>query len=87
VLQILFTIGGFSLRSYSVVVALAILLGLGVAYSLASNDKEYRKHFLDVVIYAIIGGVIGARFWQVFFFDWSYYSKNLLDGPPLSGLV
>lgn len=78
---ILFTIGEFSLRSYGVIVALAILLGMGVAYSLASNDKEYRKHLLDVVIYAIFGAIIGARFWQVFFFEWDYYSQHLIEIP------
>lgn len=46
--QVLFKIGSFSLRSYGLIVALAILLGLGVAYSLAANDKEYRNHLVDL---------------------------------------
>ncbi|WP_407312761.1 hypothetical protein [Desulfosporosinus sp. SB140] len=48
-LQTLFSIGGFSLRSYGVVVALAIIIGFGVAYHLASSEKEYRQHLLDNV--------------------------------------
>ena len=75
-LQILFSIGGFSLRSYGVVVAIAILIGLGVAYHLASSEKEYREHLLDLVVYAVIGAIIGARLWQVFFYDWGYYSLH-----------
>lgn len=75
-LQILFSIGGFSLRSYGVVVAIAILIGLGVAYRLASSEKEYREHLLDLVVYAVIGAIIGARLWQVFFYDWGYYSLH-----------
>lgn len=74
--QILFTINGYSLRSYGVIVALAILLGATVAYVLASEEKEYRDHLLDVLVYAIIGAIIGARLWQVFFYDWGYYSTN-----------
>lgn len=74
--QILFEIGGFSLRSYGVIVALAILMGLAVSYVLASDDKEYREHLLDLLMYAIIGAILGARLWQVFFYDWSYYSAN-----------
>lgn len=77
---ILFTIGNFSLRSYGTIVAIAILLGLAVAYILTS-DKEYREHLLEVPIYGIIGAIIGARSWQVFFYEWDYYSQNLAEIP------
>lgn len=75
---ILFTIGGFTLRSYGVIVALAILIGLAVAYLLTS-DKEYREYLFDVLVYGIIGAIIGARSWQVFFYEWDYYSQNLVE--------
>lgn len=65
--QFLFTINGFSLRSYGVIVALAIVLGTGVAYVLASEEKEYRDYLLDLLVYAVMGSIIGARPWQVFF--------------------
>ena len=79
--QILFSVGSFNLRSYGVILALAILLGLGVAYSLASGEeeKEYRKHLMDVALYGIVGGIVGARIWQVLFYEWDYYSKHLLE--------
>ncbi len=75
--QILFYIGDFPIRSYGVIVAIAILLGLGVSYLLASSDKGYRTHLVDVLSYAIIGAILGARLWQVLFYEWEYYSKNL----------
>lgn len=78
-LQTLFSIGGFPLRSYGVVVVLAIIIGLGVAYHLASSEKEYRKHLLDLVVYAVIGAIIGARLWQVFFYEWGYYSLHPVE--------
>lgn len=74
--QFLFTINGFSLRTYGVIVALAIILGTGVAYVLASEEKEYRDYLLDVLVYAVIGSIIGARLWQVFFYEWGYYSVH-----------
>ena len=77
--QILFTIGDFSLRSYGVIVAFAILLGLGVSYFLASSDKEYREHLVNVLIYGVFGAILGARLWQVLFYEWDYYSQNLLE--------
>lgn len=73
-----FNIGGFLIHSYGLIVALAILLGLGVAYSLASQDKEYQNHLMDVIIYGLIGAIIGARLWHVIFYNWDYYSDNFL---------
>ncbi|MDQ0876584.1 phosphatidylglycerol:prolipoprotein diacylglycerol transferase [Paenibacillus sp. V4I3] len=73
---ILFTIAGYPIRSYGLLVAIAIILGLGVAYYLAKGTK-YREHLGNIVFYAVIGAIIGARFWQVFFFDWAYYSQHL----------
>jgi len=79
--QILFSVGSFSLRSYGVTLVLAILLGLGVAYFLASGEdaKKYRKHLLDVTVWGIVGGIIGARIWQVLFYEWDYYSQHLAE--------
>ncbi|WP_088187882.1 prolipoprotein diacylglyceryl transferase [Desulfosporosinus sp. FKA] len=79
--QIFFNIGSFSLRSYGIIVALALLLGLGVAYTLANNEKEkdYRQYLIDIVIYGLIGGLIGARIWQVFFYEWDYYATHLQE--------
>lgn len=74
--MILFYIGDYPVRSYGVVVALAIILAIGVAYYLVKGTK-YRRHVLDMSIYVIIGAIIGARFWHVFFFQWGYYSQNL----------
>ena len=73
--QILFNLGGYSVRSYGLIVALAILLGAGVAYVLTA-DKEYREHLLNVLLYAVLGAIIGARLWQVFFYEWGYYSQH-----------
>ncbi len=77
--QILFSIGDFSLRTYGVIVAVAILLGLGVSYFLANSEKQYREHLVNMLIYAVIGAILGARLWQVLFYEWSYYSQNLLE--------
>lgn len=78
-LQTLFSVGGFSLGSYGVVIAISLLIGLGVAYHLASSEKEYRQHLIDLVLYAVIGAIIGARLWQVFFYEWEYYSLHLVE--------
>ena len=77
--QLLFSLGGFSLRSYGVIVAFAIIMGLATAYFLASSEKTYRRQLLDLVVYAVIGAVIGARLWQVFFYEWNYYALHPVE--------
>ncbi|WP_339061820.1 prolipoprotein diacylglyceryl transferase [Tepidibacillus marianensis] len=73
---ILFSIGDFSIRSYGLVVALAILLGMGVAFYFA-KDTKYRDHIVNISMYSILGAIVGARIWHVFFFQWPYYSQHL----------
>ncbi|MED4041066.1 prolipoprotein diacylglyceryl transferase [Niallia taxi] len=73
---ILFEIGNFPVRSYGVIVVLAILLGMGVTYYLSKGTK-YQKHVVDITLYSIIGAIVGARIWHMFFFQWGYYSQHL----------
>ncbi|MCY9659444.1 prolipoprotein diacylglyceryl transferase [Paenibacillus chondroitinus] len=75
---ILFNIGDFPIRSYGLIVGIAILLGLGVAYFLARGTK-YQNHVLNMITYIILGAIVGARLWEVFFFQFGYYSKHWLE--------
>lgn len=72
---ILFYIGDFPVRTYGIVVALAILLAMGVAYYLA-RGTVYQKHLPDIAVYMVVGGIVGARAWEVLFFQFEYYSRN-----------
>lgn len=75
---ILFHIGSFPVRSYGLFVAIAIILSAFVAYYLAKGTK-YRKHVFDLLLYVIIGAIIGARLWEVLFFQSAYYFKHPLE--------
>ncbi len=76
--QYWFYIGSFPVRAYSTLFLLAFLLGLGVTVYLAKIEgKRYLvEHLLNLAPLLFIGGLVGSRFWQVFFFDWSYYSQH-----------
>lgn len=74
----LFSIGGFDVHSYGLIVALSIILATGVAYFLAKGTS-YQRHITDMVLYVIFGAIVGARVWEVFFFQWDYYSSHLLE--------
>lgn len=77
----LFFIGDFPIRSYGVILMSAILLGILVAYFFARQDGRWHHHILDLGLYCGLAGIIGARLWDVFFFDWAYYQDHLWEIP------
>lgn len=80
--QYLFFIGDFPIRAYGVMLALAIISGASVAYFLLKKDcRGWHEHIVDFSITVAIAGLIGARLWDVFFFDWHYYGNHLLEIP------
>ncbi|KLU62236.1 prolipoprotein diacylglyceryl transferase [Peptococcaceae bacterium CEB3] len=76
--QYWFFIGNFPIRAYSTLFALAFILGVGVTlyFTKASGKEEYLDNMMDLAPLLLIGGLVGARFWQVFFFDWHFYSHH-----------
>jgi len=73
-------IGDFPIRSYGLVISLSIILATGVGYFLAKADgRGYEKYVVDIGIYSGLAGLLGARLWDVFFFDFDYYSNHLSE--------
>ncbi|RXZ78516.1 prolipoprotein diacylglyceryl transferase [Paenibacillaceae bacterium] len=75
---VLFTIGNFEVPSHGVVTVLAVLLALGMAHYLAEGTA-YRAHILNMMPYLLVGGILSARIWHVFFFQWEYYWKHPME--------
>ena len=76
--QILFYVGDFPIRSYGAVLSLSIFLATGVGYFMAKFDgRGYEKYIVDTGLIGGFFGLLGARLWDVFFFDWSYYQNHL----------
>ena len=70
------TIGSFSIKWYGVLIALGMILA--VIYALYRCKKDYKintDHFLDVIIGAVIFGIIGASLYYVIF-SWDQYKDN-----------
>ena len=77
--QYLFFIGDFPIRAYGVMLALAIICGASVAYVLLKKDgRGWHEHIIDFSITVAVAGLIGARLWDVFFFDWQSFIRNPL---------
>jgi len=79
--QYLFFIGDFPIRAYGLILSLSIILATGTAYFLAKQDGRWHHHIPDMGIYCGLAGIVGARLWDVLFFDWDYYHNHLLEIP------
>ena len=77
--QYLFYIGDFPIRAYGLVLSISIIVATGIAYFLAKQDGRYHEHMADIGIYCGLSGLLGARLWDVFFFDWDYYQHHLTE--------
>ncbi|GAB6182039.1 prolipoprotein diacylglyceryl transferase [Desulfotomaculum defluvii] len=80
--QILFYIGDFPLRSFGVMLSLGIMAGLIVSLMVAKGQRRYYEEVMDLAFYAILGGLVGARVWEVMF-SWDYYSQHLIEIPAI----
>jgi len=81
--QVWFYIGDYPIRAYGTIFSLAFILGIGVSLYLAKAEgkSQYMEPILDLAPILMLGGLVGARIWQVFFFEWGYYSQNLGEIP------
>lgn len=72
-----FSIGGFEIKYYGIMIALGFLFGLMVAYYAAKHTKNFDPELVyDYLICMVIPAIIGARLYYVIF-SWDYYKNHL----------
>ena len=84
---VLIDLGLFQIRWYSLAYILGIIIGWMYAVkiiNLTTNNKynfEQIKtsHFNDLIIYLVVGMIIGGRLGYVFFYNFVYYSENFFE--------
>ena len=74
--RVAFTIGGFSVYWYGLLIGIGFLLGAGYAFANAKKVGVDGDRLIDVVITGLITGVIGARLYYVIF-DWDFFKDDL----------
>lgn len=75
----IFKIGSFSLRYYSVLFALAFILGFVIMTALYRKEGLAEAHLESLLIYIIVGTVVGARLGQTLFYEFEYYKDHPLE--------
>ena len=62
--------------------SLAYIFGILIGWYLAKNyfvNKNIQEKFDDYITYVIIGLIVGGRLGYVLFYNFEYYSENILD--------
>jgi phosphatidylglycerol:prolipoprotein diacylglycerol transferase len=76
---ILIEIGTFPIRWYGVMIITACIVGIWVAGKEAERKGLDKRITQDFSFHAIMGALIGARFYYVVFGDWSRFIENPLS--------
>lgn len=76
--EVAFNIFSMPVYFYGIFIASAFLIGLFIAQKNAKRFNKDPEVFADIIIYAIIFAIIGARLYYVIF-DFSSYKDNLLS--------
>src|SRR3970282_2926650 len=69
-------LGTFELRSYGIIVALSFLLGLWLSTREAKRTGLDPVLVQDFALYALLGGIIGARLYFVVFSNPAYFLQK-----------
>ncbi len=70
-----FSIGNFSVAWYGFIIMIGFLLGFLLCMTIAKKSGQNSENYVDFFIYAVIGGILGARLYYVLF-SWDYYSAH-----------
>lgn len=73
-----FSVFGFEIAFYGVIIGLGLLAGILMAVQLAKKTGQNTEIYWDFAIYAVIFSVIGARLYYVIF-SWDSYKDDLLS--------
>jgi prolipoprotein diacylglyceryl transferase len=71
--------GSFQIRAYSILFALGFIVGYIIVKRIYKQEGVPVKELDTLTVWVVLGGLIGARLGHCFFYDWTYYSKNLLE--------
>ena len=84
---ILIDLGIFQIRWYSMAYILGIIMGWMYAYRIIKLTRENKYNFKqittsqfdDLIIYLVIGIILGGRFGYVIFYNFEYYIQNFIE--------
>lgn len=76
---VLLDLGSFQVRYYSVFFAIAFIVSYFIIKKFYNKENVPVSELDSLTVYVIIGGLVGARIGHCLFYDWAYFSNNLLE--------
>lgn len=73
-----FSIGSMDIAYYGLIIGIGMILGYLMATWQAVRLGQDKEIYLDLAIWAIVFGVIGARIYYIIF-SWDYYRENPME--------
>ena len=71
-----FKLGNLSVKWYGIIMAVAIILAVSMAVIEGRKRQIESDDFMDLLLWAVPLGYVGARIYYVIF-EWHYYSQHL----------
>jgi len=75
----IFRIGDFAVRYYGVLFAVGMILSYQFMKRIFNREQIAIAHLDKLLIYIVIGTVVGARLGHCLFYDFAYYSQHPLE--------
>ena len=72
-------IATLEIRWYSLAYIAGILIGWILSKKIFISNLQIKEKFDDFITYLILGVIVGGRLGYVIFYNFNYYSHNLLD--------
>ncbi len=76
---IIIEIGGFALRWYSLFFACGFILSFFILRKIFKQEGAPDDLLDKMLMYSVIGTILGARIGNCFFYDFAYFSENPLE--------
>ncbi|MFA6428222.1 MAG: prolipoprotein diacylglyceryl transferase [Candidatus Buchananbacteria bacterium] len=77
--RIIFSLGPINFYWYGLILVLAILAGLAVVIKFGKKINLKLEQILDLAFYLVLGGLVGARIWEVLLVNPGYYLNQPLE--------
>ena len=76
--KVAFSIGNLDIYWYAICIVLGIIISLILCLKTKENFRINFEDFLEVIVFSLVFGLIGARIYYVIF-RLAYYMKNPLQ--------
>lgn len=80
---VLISLGPLSIRWYGLAFAVGFIIGYDIVAKMFRHEGAPERWLGILLMYVVVGTIVGARLGHVFFYAWDYYSQHLSEIPKI----